>query len=70
LSADLERYRHDLTEDAELVARVLQSLPAAPGEGDERMIRTLPENVDAALGRALARAAILGEVWEIEIVEE
>jgi hypothetical protein len=34
------------------------------------MIRTLPENVDAALGRALARAAILGEVWEIEIVEE
>jgi hypothetical protein len=62
----LLRFERELSADPALVKRILETLP--PVEiAPERIIRTSHENLDVGIARAIARAAVLGEVWRIEI---
>lgn len=60
-------YEGELAQDCELVERILAVLPPAPAAASWA-IRTSRQNVDRALYRALARAARLGELITIELV--
>jgi len=62
----LTRFERALSRDAELVGRILRELPAVEVER-ERVIKTSRENADLAIVRAIAKAAVLGEFWRIEI---
>ncbi len=62
------RYERELHRDPALCERIPCELPAAPAEA-ERIVRCSRDRVDEAICRALARAAVLGEAWRVEMVE-
>lgn len=69
--AQLRDFRAEFQRDAALAARVMACpdvFPPARLE-PERVIRTSRENAERAVCRALARAAVWGELWRVEIVE-
>jgi hypothetical protein len=59
-------FKRMLVTDPALVDAVLNELPPVPKE-PERVIRCSPRNLERAICRALARAAIQGELWRIEV---
>ena len=67
MTAQQAAFKRALVGDQALVDAVLNEIPPVLEE-PERLIRCSPENLERAICRALARAAIWGECWKIEIV--
>lgn len=66
MRADINRYKNELGLDPTLVNRVSRDFPPMPAE-PERLIRSSAEHCDRAICRAIARAAMHGQVWRVDI---